>query len=54
MKRKKTKNKTKQISLKKEILTDLTAITRDTGRTYAFEGVVSIIEACAIVGTGIF
>ena len=37
----------------RKILTVLTAITRDTGRTYAFEGIVSIIHACAIVGTGI-
>ena len=37
-----------------EILTDLAAITSDTGRTYAFEGIVPIIHASAIVGTGIF
>ena len=37
-----------------EILTDLAAITGDTGRTYAFKGTVFIIHACAIVGTGIF
>ena len=54
---KKTKKKTNKQTLTSPltlVLTDLAAITSDTGRTYAFEGIVSIIHASAIVGTGIF
>ena len=54
--RKKTKKTNKQTltSPLTLVLTDLAAITSHTGRTYAFEGIVSIINTSAIVGTGIF